>query len=276
MSIKKGMMQSAVVYAILVLLAAATLFPLLYTALQALMTPAQSSLYPPKLIPERLYLDNIRDVFELIPVGTFIGNSFVTAAAIMIGQVCIASMAAYAFVYIRFPGKSFWFILFLSTMMIPWEVTIIPNYLTIKSWDLLDSYQGLTIPFLASAFGVFMLRQFFLQLPRELFEAARIDGAGHLRHYLTIVVPLSRPAIASLSVYVFLNSWNMYLWPLLITNSDKMRTVQIGVSMLQFEEMSSWNNLLAGVIVVLLPSLLLLAVGLKGLVRGITAGAVKG
>src|SRR5690606_11628762 len=129
---------------------------------------------------------------------------------------------------------------------------------------------------ISSAFGVFLLRQFFLQLPRELFEAARIDGAGHIRHYLTIVLPLSRPALASLSVYVFLNSWNMYLWPLLVTNSDQMRTVQIGVSMLQFEEMSSWNHLLAVVLVVLIPSFILLIVGLKQLVRGITAGAVKG
>jgi len=264
------------VYVVLCLLALLTLFPLLYTLLQAMMDPAQSSLYPPKLIPEQLYFGNIAQVFKLIPVSTFISNSFIMASTIMIGQICIASLAAYAFVYIVFPGKQFWFILFLSTMMIPWEVTIIPNYLTIRSWDWIDSFQGLTIPFFASAFGVFLLRQFFLQLPKELFEAARIDGAGHIRHYFTIVLPLSRPALASLAVYVFLNSWNMYLWPLLVTNSDQMRTVQIGVSMLQFEEMSTWNHLLAGVLVVLVPSFILLILGLKQLVRGITAGAVKG
>lgn len=276
MNIRSAALPTFTVYFVLTILALLTIFPLLYTLLQAIMDPAQSSLYPPKLIPEQLYFGNILLVFKLIPVSTFISNSFIMATVIMIGQVCIASMAAYAFVYILFPGKQFWFILFLSTMMIPWEVTIIPNYLTIRSWDWLDSYQGLTLPFLASAFGVFLLRQFFLQLPRELFEAARIDGAGHIRHYLTIVLPLSRPALASLSVYVFLNSWNMYLWPLLVTNSDQMRTVQIGVSMLQFEEMSSWNHLLAGVLVVLIPSFILLIVGLKQLVRGITAGAVKG
>ena len=115
-----------------------------------------------------------------------------------------------------------------------------------------------------------------MQLPRELFEAAKIDGSGHIRHFVQIVLPLSRPVLASLSVYVFLNAWNMYLWPLLITNSDMMRTVQIGIGMLQFEEMTTWNIVLAGVTVVLLPSLLLLVLGLKQLVRGITAGAVKG
>ncbi|MFX3635392.1 MAG: carbohydrate ABC transporter permease [Candidatus Pristimantibacillus sp.] len=276
MSGSTRLVQNVSIYAGLTLLSVVMLFPLLYTFLQSFMTPEQSSQYPPALIPESLYFGNIEKVFSFIPVGTFIGNSFVIATTIMIGQVFIASMAAYAFVYIRFSGKKLWFSLFLSTMMIPWEVTVIPNYLTIKSWDWLDSYQGLTIPFLASAFGVFLLRQFFMQLPRELFEAARIDGAGHIRHYSTIVLPLSRPAIASLSVYVFLNSWNMYLWPLLTTNSEGMRTVQIGISMLQFEEMVSWNNVLTGVMLVLLPSLLLLVLGLKQLVRGITAGAVKG
>lgn len=265
-----------IIYLLLSLFSIAILFPLIYTLLQSLMTPEQSSQYPPSLFPSALYFGSITEVFELIPVGTFIANSFYISTVIMLGQVFVASMAAYAFVYIRFPGKKYWFALFLSTMMIPWEVTIIPNYLTVKSWGWLDSYQGLTIPFLASAFGVFLLRQYFLQLPRELFEAAKIDGSGHIRHFLVIVLPLSRPAIASLSVYVFLNSWNMYLWPLLTTNSDKMRTVQIGISMLQFEEVTSWNIVLAGVTVVLLPSLLLLVLGLKQLVRGITAGAVKG
>lgn len=140
----------------------------------------------------------------------------------------------------------------------------------------MDTYQGLVVPFMAGAFGVFLLRQFFLQLPHELFDAARIDGCGHLRNFFSIVLPLSRPALATLAVYVFLTHWNHYLWPLLITNSPSMRTVQIGVAMLQFAEVMSWNLILAGVTLVLLPSFILLALGVKQLVRGITAGAVKG
>ncbi|WP_127530970.1 carbohydrate ABC transporter permease [Paenibacillus kobensis] len=263
-------------YGLLAVLAFCVLFPLLYTLLQSLMTQRQSLQYPPALLPDPISLQNAVNVFSLIPVADFIRNSFVIAGAITAGQVVISSLAAYAFVYLSFPLRKFWFALFLATMMIPWEVTVIPNYLTIKSWDWLDSYQGLIVPFLGSAFGVFLLRQFFMQLPRELFEAAKADGAGPIRHYITIVLPLSRPAIASLSVYVFLTSWNMYLWPLLTTNSSGMRTVQIGIGMLRFEEMVSWNNVLAGVMIVLLPSLLLLALGLKQLVSGITAGAVKG
>lgn len=263
-------------YAILVVLAALILYPILYTYLSVFMTPDETNQFPPKLFPSSLYVGSLATVLKLIPIEHFILNSFFVSTLVMIGQVLTGSMAAYAFAYIPFRGKSLWFAVFLSTMMIPWEVTIIPNYLTIKSWGWLDTYQGLTIPFFASAFGVFMLRQFFLQLPRELFDAARIDGCGHIWHFTRIVLPLSRPAVATLSVYVFLSTWNMYLWPLLVTNSSKMRTVQIGIGMLQFEEFTTWSIVLAGVALVLLPSLLILVLGLKQLVRGITAGAVKG
>jgi ABC-type glycerol-3-phosphate transport system permease component len=269
-------LQNGTVYVILTVMAAFVLYPLLYTFLSVFMTPEEFATYPPRLVPSSLYLGNIATVLKLIPIGRFIANSFLIATVITIGQLLTASLAAYAFAYISFKGRAFWFAVFMSTMMIPWEVTIIPNYMTIKSWGWLDSYQGLTVPFLASAFGVFLLRQFFLQLPRELFEAARIDGCGHVKHFVSIVLPLSRPALATLAVYVFLNSWNMYLWPLLITNSEQMRTVQIGIGMLQFEEFTAWNIVLAGVALVLLPSLLLIVLGLKQLVRGITAGAVKG
>lgn len=275
MSLKR-VYNHSLYYLLLTAAGAVMIYPLFYTFLSAFMTPDEAMMYPPKLFPSGVYLENIRKVLEIIPVARFISNSFMIAVLITIGQVVTGAMAAYAFAYVSFRYKSFWFALFLSTMMIPWEVTIIPNYLTVKKWGWLDSYQGLTIPFLASAFGVFLLRQFFLQLPRELFEAARMDGCGHIRHFLKIVLPLSRPALATLSVYVFLQSWNMYLWPLLITNSIEMRTVQIGIGMLQFEEFTSWNLVLSGVAIVLLPSLLLLILGLKQLVRGITAGAVKG
>ncbi|RIX52152.1 carbohydrate ABC transporter permease [Paenibacillus nanensis] len=268
--------RSSIVYIILIVAAVMVLYPLAYTFLSSFMTPEESSAYPPKMLPSGLYLGTFQEVLELVPLGAFIGNSFVISLAIMGGQVLTASMAAYAFVYVTFRGRALLFAVVLSTMMIPWEITMIPNYLTIKSWEWLDRYPGLIVPFLASAFGIFLLRQFFLQLPRELFEAAKMDGCGHVRHFVRIVLPLSRPALASLAVYTFLNAWNMYLWPLLVTSSDTMRTVQIGISMLQFEEMTSWNLVLAGVTLVLLPSLLLLMLGLKQLVGGLTAGAIKG
>lgn len=269
-------LQNTFVYILLIICAALVLYPIFYTFSSALMTPEEASAYPPRLLPSSFYLGSMVAVFKLVPIAKFVTNSLIVSIIIMVGQLITSSMAAYAFTNIRFKGKAFIFALFMSTMMIPWEVTIIPNYLTVKKWDWLDSMQGLTVPFLATAFGTFLLRQFFLQLPKELFEAARIDGCGHFRMFLRIVLPLGRPALATLAVYAFLNAWNMYLWPLLITNSEAKRTVQIGIAMLQFEELTVWNLVLAGVTIILLPSLLLLILGLKQLVRGLTAGAVKG
>lgn len=269
-------LRKSAVYLLLCLMALFILYPLLYTFLSVFMTPEETNQFPPKLLPSSLYLGSLEAVIDLIPVGRFILNSFLVSGLVMIGQLVTASLAAYAFAFISFRGKAIWFAVFLSTMMIPWEVTMIPNFLLIKSWNWLDTYPGLVFPFLASAFGVFLLRQFYLQLPKELFEAAKMDGCGHLRYFANIVLPLSRPGLATLAVYVFLNTWNMYLWPLLITNTAEMRTVQIGISMLQFEEFTAWNIVLSGVALVLLPSLLLIVLGLKQLVRGLTAGAVKG
>ncbi|MCI3926881.1 carbohydrate ABC transporter permease [Paenibacillus sp. TRM 82003] len=263
-------------YAILSIIAFAILYPLIFTLLASFMTAEEAGRYPPPLFPESFYLGNFKMALELAPIPRFLLNSAIMAGAVMIGQLVTCSMAAYAFAFVKFRGKAFLFAAFLSTMMIPWEVTIIPNYLTIKTLGWMDKYPGLIVPFLASAFGVFLLRQFFLQLPKELFEAARIDGCGHARTFFQLVLPLGRPALATLGVYTFLNIWNSYLWPLLVTNREEMRTVQIGVTMLQWEEMMSYNLVLSGVTMVLLPSLLLLVFGLKQLVRGITAGAVKG
>jgi len=263
-------------YVVLSLFAFMILYPVLFTFISSFMTAEESQVYPPTILPKSFYLQNFIEVIGLVPIVRFILNSFWVSSVVMIGQIITASLAAYAFAFIPFKGKKFMFALFLSTMMIPWEVTIIPNYLTIKSWGWMDSYSGLTIPFLASAFGIFLLRQFFLQLPKELMEAARMDGCGHLRIFGSIILPLSRPALGTLGVYVFLNIWNQYLWPLLITNTPTLRTVQIGISMLKWEEFISYNLVLAGVALVLLPSLLLLVLGLNQLVQGITAGAVKG
>mgnify|MGYP002621217695 CR=1 FL=1 len=263
-------------YLVLIALALIVLYPFLFTIFSSFMTENEVSVYPPPLFPSSLYLENFSKAVETVPVLRFILNSFIVSGAIMLCQVMRSSLAAYAFAFLKFTGKNALFMLFLSTMMIPWEVTIIPNYLAIKNWGWMDSYQGLIVPFMAGAFGVFLLRQFFLQLPHELFDAAKMDGCGHFRQFVQIVLPLARPGLATLAVYVFLNHWNSYLWPLLITNRPEMRTVQIGVSMLQHEEVMAWNLILAGVTLALLPSFLLLAFGIKQLVQGITAGAIKG
>ncbi len=198
------------------------------------------------------------------------------SVSVTIGQVIIGSLAAYAFSFFEFRGKNILFIVVLSTMMIPWEATIIANYLTISSWGWLDTYQSMIVPYLTTAMGIFLMRQYYLTLPKELQEAATIDGCGSFKFFTSIVVPLSKPAVGSLSIYAFLSVWNQYLWPLLVTNDDTMRTVQIGITRLQDAESQAFGVIMAGIMWVLLPSILVFVLGQKQLLAGMTSGAVKG
>jgi sn-glycerol 3-phosphate transport system permease protein len=251
-------------------------FPLLIALSYSLMSESEISTFPPPVLPSSPTLDNYGTVFATIPIGRYLLNSFIVSSAVVIGQLVTASLAAYAFSFLTYPGRTVLFFLFLSTLMIPWEATIIPNYITIRSIGWLDTYQGLAVPFMATAFGTFLLRQGFLQIPRELWDAARIDGASSLRFFREIVIPLSRPTLGTIAIYGFLSTYNQYFWPLLITNQPLMRTTQVGIAQLRFEETLRWGLVMAGVMMVAAPTLALLVIGQRQLVRGLTAGAVKG
>ena len=251
-------------------------FPLLLALSYSLMSESEIATFPPPVLPLAPTLDNYGTVFATIPIGRYLLNSFVVSTAVVIGQLITASLAAYAFAFLTFRWRQALFFLFLATLMIPWEATIIPNYLTIRTIDWLDSYQGLAVPFMATAFGTFLLRQAFLQIPRELWDAARIDGASTLRFLLSTVIPLSRPALGTVAIYGFLSTYNQYFWPLLITNVTDMRTTQVGIAQLRFEETLRWGLVMAGVVMVAVPTLALLVIGQRQLIRGLTAGAVKG
>jgi sn-glycerol 3-phosphate transport system permease protein len=263
-------------YLLLLASAAVILFPLYMTLVYSLQPIEKLLTYPPPFWAGDAQWSNYRDAVSEIPMPRYMMNSLIMAGVITIGQVATSALAAYAFAFMRFPLRTPLFFLFLSTMMVPWEVSIIPNFQTIQALDWMDTYQGLTVPFLATAFGTFLLRQHFLSLPRELKDAADIDGYGNLKFLLFVVVPLSRAALATLAVFSFLQAWNQYLWPLLITNEPDMRTVQIGIAALQAEEVQRTNVVLAGTVVALLPMLALVIVFQRFLVRGLTAGAVKG
>ena len=252
------------------------LFPILFALSTSLKSGAEVNQYPPTLWPHVLDLRNYPAALEQAPLARFLLNSVIQAGAITLGQLATATLAAFAFTFIEFPGRQWLFFLFLSTLMIPGEVTLIPNYLTVRSFGGLDTYAGLIAPYLATAFGTFLLRQFFLTIPREIEDAARIDGASRRRFLWMIVLPLSRPALATLAIYAFLSAWNQYLWPLLVVNSTEMRTVQIGLALLQSQEILSWSLVMAGVILIILPTVLLFLFGYEHVVRGLTAGAVKG
>lgn len=263
-------------YLLLIAVALIVLFPLWSALTISMLSDAEVALYPPRLWPSGLNLDNFRRALEQAPLGRYLFNSIVQSTIVMIGQLITASLAAYAFAFIDFKGRNLLFLVFLSTMMIPWEATIIPNYLTIKSIGWTDTFQGLSAPFLATAFGTFLLRQFFMTLPKELHDAATIDGSSNLRFLMTIVLPLARPALGTLAVYSFLQTYNQYLWPLLVTNDQSMRTVQIGIALLQDQERFMFNIVMAGVVIILVPTFTLFVFGNRQLIRGLTAGAVKG
>ena len=250
--------------------------PLLYALSLSFMSQGEISQYPPRLLPSRVTLDNYNEALNAVPLFRFILNSFVVSILVTIGQVITSSLAAYAFAFYDFKYKKLLFLMVLSTMMIPAETTIISNFLTVSSWGWNDSLQVLIVPFLTSAMGIFLIRQFYLTLPKELSEAAKIDGCGNIKFLMKILIPISKPAIASLSIYTFIGTWNQYLWPLLTINNGKNRTVQIGISMLQFAEGSNYGVVLAGAILILIPSILVFIVGQKSLVQGMTAGSVKG
>jgi sn-glycerol 3-phosphate transport system permease protein len=263
-------------YALLAVGSAVVASPLLLALSYSLMSESQIATFPPPILPATPTLDNYAAVLDTIPIGRYLLNSFVVSTAVVIGQLITASLAAYAFSFLAFRGRQLLFFLFLSTLMIPWEATIIPNYITIRSIGWLDTYQGLAVPFMATAFGTFLLRQAFLQIPRELWDAARIDGASSLRFLLSTVLPLSRPILGTVAIYGFLSTYNQYFWPLLVTNQTLMRTTQVGIAQLRFEETLRFGLVMAGVVMVAIPTLALLVVGQRQLVRGLTAGAVKG
>lgn len=264
-------------YAGLAVLAFVMLFPLLYAISGSLMTTQEISTYPPAFLPRHPRLDNFRDVLQALPLPRQFLNSLIVAACVTAGQLVTSVFSAYAFAFLRMPFRNLVFGVFLATMMVPWEAILIPNYLTIADNHLINTYPALILPFLAAGFGTFLLRQFFLAFPRDLYEAAQVDGLGHLRFLWLILVPLSRPALAALAIWSFLSAWNQFLWPLLVVSQDQMDTLQIGISRLQdVEAATAPNFILAGTVLALIPTLVLIYFGQRHIVSGLTAGALKG
>jgi sn-glycerol 3-phosphate transport system permease protein len=274
---KQNPIAVAATYTLLAALAFVLLFPLLYAISGSLMTAREISTYPPAFLPSQPRLNNFVDVLRALPIPRQYLNSLIVAACVMVGQLATSILSAYAFAFLRMPFRNLIFGIFLATMMVPWEAVIIPNYLTMAQYHLINSYPALILPFLAAGFGTFLLRQFFLSFPKDLYEAAVLDGSGHLRFLWSILLPLSRPALAALAIWSFLSAWNQFLWPLLVINRDEMQTLQIGISRLQDVEAGTAPNfILAGTVLALIPTLLLIYFGQRHIVRGLTAGALRG
>ncbi|WP_420111518.1 carbohydrate ABC transporter permease [Pseudactinotalea sp.] len=259
----------------LTLLAAVVVFPLYYAIAGSVMEYRDLTRFPPALFPSGFNPASYLQVFESIPLARQYLNSLIVAGTVVLAVLVTSILAAYAFTFLEFPFKKAVFALTLATLMVPAEATILPNYLAVSSWGLINTYPGLFLPFLASGFGIFLMRQFCLTFPRELYDAARVEGCSHLWFVSAILVPLSRPAMGTLAIYTFIVTYNQYFWPLLVTNTPRMQTLQIGLSQLSSVDERTPNVILAGVVLAVLPMLLILYVFQRQIVRGLTSGAVK-
>ena len=275
-ALRKKRIRKTVLVCVNILFALFMLFPLLYSVSVSIMPGDELFTMDLNILPSNPTFENYVRAFTQVPLVRFILNSFLVAGCITIGQIITCSLAAFAFSFLEFKGKNFLFMLVMATMMVPGEAVIISNYLTVSSMGILDTYIVLILPSLTSAMGIFLFRQFYMTFPISLYESAKLDGCGNLRFIVKILIPLTKSAIGAMAVYTFINAGNMYMWPLLVTGSEEMRTVQIGISMLNSVDAQSITLMMAGVVAIIIPSMVIFIVGQKQLISGMFSGAVKG
>ncbi|MEJ5943964.1 carbohydrate ABC transporter permease [Pseudokineococcus basanitobsidens] len=250
-----------------------TVFPLVYMVLSAFKTAGD--IYGTSLLPPTWTLENFRYVFTEVPFARYMLNSLVVSAVVTVAALLFHSMAAYALARLRFPGREAVFLVIFSTLLVSLPVVLIPSFVVVRSLGMIDSYAGLIVPPIFSAFGIFLLRQFYLSLPAELEEAALVDGAGYWRIYWSVVLPLSRPILAALAVFFFLANWNSFVWPLTITADPGLRVVQVGISTFQQQYASSQNYIVAASTVAALPTMLLFFFFQKQITESIKTSGLK-
>lgn len=261
---------------VLILAAMFALGPLLWTLTTSLRSPAQAFTNPPQWIPLNPDFSNYAEVLNQIPIGTFFVNSVIVTALIVVGQTITCTLSGYAFAMVSFPGRSAIFGVFLATMMVPIQTIIIPVFVIIKTLGLADSLLSLVIPALGSAFGTFLMRQYFMQLPRELGEAARVDGASHFRVFSRIYAPMATPAIATLAILNFSGFWAEFYRPLVFLQTQDNFTLPLGLVGLKGNlGTGSVSVVLAGVVLAMIPSVLLFIFAQRYFIAGITAGSSR-
>lgn len=263
-------------YALLIFVAFIVLFPIYATLMQALKSGPDAIDHPRSLLPIDFTLDTLRTAWREGDLGRLMINSVIVAVVVTIGVIITSLLAAYAFAFLDFPGKGPTFVFFLATLLVPAELTVVVNQRTIDSLGWVNSYQGLIVPLLATTFGTFLVRQVFLTVPKDLREAAALDGVGHFRFLWEVAAPLCRPTLGALALFTFLGTWNQYLWPQAIITDEDHRTLQIGLERLKIGDIDKLNLITAGTVIASLPIFVVLIAFQRQLVRGLTAGAVKG
>ncbi|MDZ4717202.1 MAG: carbohydrate ABC transporter permease, partial [Roseiflexaceae bacterium] len=260
-------------YAAMILAVIVVGLPLYWMIVASFKISQEIYTVPPTWIPVAPTLENYPAAWAAAPFTQYYLNSIITTALASLSKMTLALCTAYALVFLRFPFKNVVLIIVLAALMVPAQITIVPNYLTMAKLGWVNTYQGIILPNCATAFGTFLLRQYFLTLPHEVFEAAEIDGAGHMRRLWSIGLPMARPAVATTGLFAVVSEWNDFLWPLVVTNTEEMRTLPIGVFRLFDQEgVQNWGVIMAGTIFVVLPVILLFIWAQRYIVDGIATG----
>lgn len=267
----KNILLHLAVYLFALIIAA----PFIWMILTSFKDMGEIYVYPPKWLPEKFNFDNYIKAFTAAPFGRYYLNSLIVAFTVTLGQLVTCSMAAFAFARLKFKGRDLLFYVFLGTMMIPYNVTMIPSFMVLYWLGWIDSYYALIVPGLASAFGTFLLRQFFITIPRELEEAAYIDGASRFQVLRKIIIPLARPALATLAIFTFMGVFNDFIWALIVINSEQMQTVQLGLAIFRDRYLTEWDLLMAGSVTAVLPILIVFFFAQKYFIKGITLSGLK-
>ncbi len=266
----------AICYVVVVVGAISFLFPFMWMVSTSLKTDQDVFTWPPRLVPQPVRLENYVDAWNSAPYARFFFNSAFIALAVTLANLFFSSLAGYAFAKYQFPGKHWIFVALLCTMMIPFQVTMIPVFVILSKLHWVDTYWGLIIPFTAGAFGIFLMRQFLTTIPDDLIDAARIDGCSEFRTFLTIVLPLSKPALSALGIFIFMASWNGFIWPFIIVKSTEMKTLPLAIADLAAGlYVMSWPLMMAGACFVVLPAIVVFLLFQKNFVEGITLTGIK-
>ncbi len=270
----RGLAGSVVLHVVVIAGAVAMFFPFVWTIVTSL-TPGAGLTLTPKLIPDDPSLEAYRRLFQELPFLRIVLNSLGLAVATTLVQLFTSATAAYAFSRLPFRGRGVVFAIYLATMMIPLQVLIVPLFVELKTLGLIDTYLGALLPTFASAFGIFLLRQAVNQVPRELDEAATLDGAGHFRIFWNVILPNIRPALATLTVFAFMGSWNSFLWPLVVLRSPELQTLPVALAGLQGQYTTQWDIVMAGSVVSILPMLALYVFAQKYVIQGVANSGLK-
>ena len=265
-----------IIYALLIALALSMIFPYLWMLANSFKSRTDFFTNPYSVIPMPPTLSTYYDALTIGRMGIYLGNSLLYAAAVLIVQLFIDSLAAYSFARVDFPGRETLFLAVLATLMLPGSVTLIPTFLIAHGLGLTNTFTGVVLPGFAGAFGIFLLRQFFLNIPRELEDAARIDGSGFFGTYWRIMLPLAKPAMVTLGVFIFLNEWSSFVWPLIILSDWKKYPVTVGIALFRDVNQINWPAVFAGSTIVSFPIIILFVLAQEYIIGGISLSGLKG